>query len=455
MRKGVVDTVYKTSPVWIQNIIVSVYGYLRFKERYGPVYRKKFNEYIRKDYSSLETEIAEQNKSLRDFIQFVNQHSNYYRDLYKGIDLSKIKEVKDLKLLPVVTKEDLRSNLEKVYTLAEKDSNIGFTGGTTGKSMMVRFTREDTQIRMAYLDAWKFGLGIDPFKVKKATFSGRSVIHKRNPKKFWRHNYTYRQRLYSTFHITQETIPVYIKNLNKYKPDVINGFVSAIYELAEYINRNSVDLRFTPKAIFTTSETLTTLHRSVIEKAFRCKVYDQYASAEGAPFITECKKGNLHYNLDTGVVERNDNGEMIVTSFTTRGTPLIRYNIADKVFFKAGSCSCGNSHPLVERIEGRAVDFLYNSEGGKVSLSHLADVIKGNPNSVIKMQFIQKSKKEVTVLLVVDKTLYNKSDESTILSEMRYRFGEEMKITMKVVDEIPREGSGKYQLIKNLVDPNS
>ena len=210
-----------------------------------------------------------------------------------------------------------------------------------------------------------------------------------------------------------------------------------------------------PANTFVYYETLTDAHRESIEKAFSCKVYDQYASAEGAPFITECKEGNLHYNLDTGIIEQNDIGEMIVTSFTTRGTPLIRYNIADKVHFNTGSCSCGNSHPLVNRIEGRAVDFLYNEAGGKVSLSHLADVIKGNPNSVVKMQFVQRSMQEIELLMVVDKTLYNKSDESVIMSEMRYRFGEKMKIELKVVEDIPREKSGKYQLIKNLVDRNS
>src|SRR5690606_40492842 len=67
---------------------------------------------------------------------------------------------------------------------------------------------------------------------------------------------------------------------------------------------------------------------------------------------------------------------------STHGTPLIRYRIGDRIVFREGTCTCGSSHPLVDRIEGRAVDYLYSAERGRVSLSHLADVIKGLPNCV-------------------------------------------------------------------------
>jgi phenylacetate-CoA ligase len=249
-------------------------------------------------------------------------------------------------------------------------------------------------------------------------------------------------------------LPAIIADLNRFRPEVVNGFVSAIHQLACYVIQENIPLTFSPVAIFTTSESLLQHHRKAIQEAFGTRVYDQYASAEGAPFITECRSGNLHYNLDTGVIESIDLGngpEMVVTSFTTHGTPLIRYQIGDRVSFRNGLCDCGSAHPLVQSIDGRAVDYLYSPSKGKVSLSHLADVIKGLSNCVKEMQFIQTSLSSIEVRVVVDEAAFRDVDAASILAALAFRFGSDMKIDIIRVDSIPREKSGKFRLIKNLI----
>ena len=59
-----------------------------------------------------------------------------------------------------------------------------------------------------------------------------------------------------------------------------------------------------------------------------CEIKDQYASSEGAPFIFECPHGKMHIDITSGVFEVLDEsgndadmGELVVTSFSTRGTP--------------------------------------------------------------------------------------------------------------------------------------
>lgn len=440
---------YKVSPIWFQNVIISIYGYKIYKQRYGKLYFEIFKELINKDYSDYSKELKNQEKLLRIFLEDIIKKSEFYKKLYVGINLTSIKTIDDLKKLPIVNKELFRKNIEEIYTINDKIGISSFTGGTTGTSLKVLFTKDDFQKRMAYLDAFKYRLGIDTFKVKKATFSGRELINSKKSKVFWRYNYIYKQRLYSTFDLIDKNMPYYVKDLNKFKPEVLNGFVSALYELASFIDRNNLEIEFKPKAIFTTSETLLPVHRELIEKVFQSKIYNQYASAEGAPFITECKNGNLHYNMDTGIIERGKDGSMIVTSFTTTGTPLIRYNIGDVISFKEGLCQCGSSHPLVENIEGRKVDFLFSKENGKISLSQLADTIKGIPNSIKKMQFIQNNEDSIDILLVVDQKLFIETHTNVILKEMQYRFGTGTSINIKKVLEIPREKSGKFSLIKN------
>lgn len=452
--KSSYNKIYDKSPIWLQNILISMFGYKLYRQRYGKTYKKYFNEYLNKDYSDIESELEYQSRELQRLVKHAVNNSPFYREFYKGIDTTSIKTVDDLKKLPILEKEILRENVEKIYTLKKEEGITGITGGTTGKSLVVVFTKDDFQKRMAYLDAFKARLGIRN-GMRRATFSGRQfTTHNQKKRVFWRYNFVLKQKFYSTFDMVSGNLPLYIRDLNKFKPETINGFVSAIYDIAKFVEDNNIALDFKPIGIFTTSETLLPFQKELIERVFSCPVYDQYASAEGAPFITECKNRNLHYNLDTGIIEplETDHGtEMLVTSFTSYGTPLIRYRIEDKVEFSDRKCSCGNCHPLVEKIEGRQVDYLYSKERGKVSLSHLADVIKGMPNCIIAMQFIQDKIDEIEIKLVVDEKQYKEQHEHMILEEMKYRFGESMKFRFVKVNEIPKESSGKHRLIKNSV----
>jgi len=71
------------------------------------------------------------------------------------------------------------------------------------------------------------------------------------------------------------------------------------------------------------------------------------------------------------------------------------------------------------------------------------------PNCIIAMQFIQDKIDEIEIRLVVDERQYKEQHEHMILEEMKFRFGENMRFRFVKVNEIPKESSGKYRLIKN------
>lgn len=449
---GVAERVYYYSPVWLQNRLVSAAGRRFRRQRYGAAYIAARSEADHMAHAGADEIASLQEKQLREFVLFAKCNSDFYRRLYGDTELPGT--VAELDRLPIVDKETLRSDIDSVFTVEAREAITVSTGGTTGKALQVRFTSEDFQRRMALLDSSRAAIGMDTFNDRKATFSGRSIVKghfAQRAQVFWRHNSAYNQRLYSTFHLNEETAELYLKDLNSFQPQIINGFVSAIYDLAGFVLARNLPVMFKPKAVLTTSETLLPFHREAIEAAFGAPVYNQYASAEGAPFVVECSQGSLHYRMDSGVIELVDFGdgsEAVVTSFTTHGTPLIRYRIGDRMTFSNNSCSCGSSHPVVAEIEGRAADFLVLRSGRKVSLSHLADVIKGLPNSVLQMQFRQEEDDRIVVLVRVDTRCFNESHLDSIRSEMAYRFGVGSSISVNVVDEIPREASGKTPLIK-------
>src|SRR5699024_9559098 len=140
--------------------------------------------------------------------------------------------------------------------------------------------------------------------MRKATFSGKPLVPPRQTRNvYWRFNWATKQILYSTFHLSESTIQHYVDHLNKIKPVALDGFITSLTDIASFIERNSLTLDFQPLAIFPTAETVTPGNRDLLERVFNCRVYDQYASSEGAPFITECSLGSLHIEMSSGFFE--------------------------------------------------------------------------------------------------------------------------------------------------------
>lgn len=452
---GLLESVYDNSPIPFQNLMCSVAGRQRFTQRYGKRYWE-YREFCRDfDLWSLEDQLEYQSRELAKFVRYAYNHSPFYRRLYDGIDVSIVQSPDDLPMLPIVDKEMLRANIDDVHTIQRGEGVEANTGGTTGKSLTVRGTIEDGQIRMAVLDHFKARVGFKNLKMSRATFNGKHIIPPNQRRHvYWRYNAPCRQMIYSSFDLTEDKIGYYVRSLNEFKPQAIDGFFTSICDVASYVERHGLRLEFAPIAVFPTSETLNDAGRELIERVFHAKVYDQYASSEGAPFVCECPEQVKHIELNTGVFEFLSDGEVLVTSFTTHGTPLIRYAIGDKMELapEGTTCSCGLKGPIVSRIEGRRLDFLYRPDGAKINAGNVSNLLKYLPNSVIRTQFRQETMGELTILLEVDDARFVSGSESEILNECRHTFGEDMQVSIRTVDEIPRATSGKYQMIVNVVD---
>ncbi len=449
--------VYDSSPIWLQNALVTAAGYRNSKNRYGKAYFEH-KEFLRKfDALPLAEKHEYQRQELVRFVRYAYENSRFYRKLCKDVDIGKIQRVEDLRLLPIVDKEMLRANADEVFAIPAKGALEGHTGGTTGKSLVVLRTPEDMMKRMAMLDHFKERVGFQHLKMRRATFNGKHIVPPGQKKKvFWRYNHACKQMIYSSFHITEENAGHYVESLNRFKPQALDGFFTCMIDIANYIERHDIRLDFQPVAIFPTSETLTQPGRELLERVFKCKVYDQYASSEGAPFVTECEHQNLHVELASGVFEHYEKGsdEVLVTSFTTHGTPLIRYRIGDAMRFAPPGkiCPCGMQSPLVESIQGRRLDFLYTAEGAKINAGNVANLFKNMPNALIRAQTRQEKLGEIQVLLEVDHKVYKPEYDQLLLDEFLHKFGASTKVLIEHVQEIPREVSGKFRMIKNSVE---
>ena len=451
------ERLYKILPDFLQSAMVSLYNIKAYKIRYGGKYKEYRKKFLRNRNLTL-SELEEiQRERYREFINLCRANSTFYQNLYK--DISEPEKLENIHLLPILSKEDLRKNIEDVTIHTTEKLEKSKTGGTTGKSLEVKFRFVNTQERFAMLDDFRSRFGYELGK-KTAWFSGKSLLtHKDLGKnRFWKTDFIYKVRYYSTYHIKEDFLKYYVEDLIRFRPEYMVGFPSSILEIAKYGIANGYEFPAnTIKAVFPTAETITAEMRYYIEGFFKTKMFDQYASSEGAPFIFECINGNLHLELQSGVFEvldENDkptqSGRLVVTSFTTEGTPLIRYDIGDSITLEDDekTCNCGNNNPLVKEILGRIDDYIYSPQTGKINLGNVSNTLK-DTRGIIRFQVVQNELSKIIVKLIIDEVEYSDAIEKKFIQNWRDRIGSEMDLEIKYVDEIPVEASGKFRIVKN------
>jgi phenylacetate-CoA ligase len=451
------EKVYQLLPDFLQNFMVYIYNRQAYKRRYGGEYKNFRKEKKENRTLSLEELKKYQKNRYSQFIKFVIQNSEYYKNSIGNIE--HVESIDNISSLPIVNKEVLRNNIESITVKTSEKLEKSKTGGTTGKSLEVKFFFRDSQERFAFLDDFRSRFGYELGK-KTAWFSGKNLLTARDVKKnvFWKTDFVHHVRYYSTFHIKDDYLKYYVEDLIRFGPEYLVGFPSTILEIAKYGIANGYDFPENKvKAVFPTAETITEETRYYIEKFFKAKLYNQYASSEGAPFIIECEKGNLHLELQTGVFEVLDennqpaqSGRLVVTSFNTAATPLVRYDIGDSITLEDADkkCSCGNNNPLVKEILGRIDDFIYSVENGKINLGNVSNTLK-DTKGIIRFQAVQNKLDELELYVVVDQDIYSKQIEKVFLQNWKDRVGNVMKIHLHYVNEISVEGSGKYRIVKN------
>ena len=127
--------------------------------------------------------------------------------------------------------------------------------------------------------------------------------------------------------------------------------------------------------------------RERIEEKLRIVAYDCYGVSEimGPGVACEChEKNGLHINEDHFIVEvinpstlsgvaDGDEGELVFTTITKEGFPLIRYRTGDLARILPGPCACGRTLRRMSRVVGRTDDQIA-IQGVKVFPSQLQEI---------------------------------------------------------------------------------
>lgn len=452
------ENAYRRSPVVIQHAMATAFG---VKER-ALRHRGRFREYVDQldgdQWRTPEHLHQIQAARLRAMIAFCVEQVPYYSSLFNKLGLTPgdIGGPADLRLIPVLDKESLRADPEAFRPLGLRERIVAqTTGGTTGTPLRYWVTASAVQYNYAAYEArfrnWA-GVALGD---RMASINGRKIVPIEQAKPpFWRHNLAFNQLYLSAYHLTEENLPRYVDQLEKYRPKVIVGYASSVHLIADFMNRSGSAGRVRPTAVLVSSETLFGWMRDDIERAFGCKVHDGYGLGELAAFITECSSGGMHISPEYGVVESVEiDGEkrLVATGLFNRAMPLLRYDTGDVIELADTSrhCPCGRGLPLVDELVGRSDDFVVTPEGRSIGPAPLSLAFQ-SVAGIREAQIRQDDPSAVTVSLVV-LPQFGASEQHHLDRELRERLGSQLAIDYQQVDSIPRTTWGKRRLVDSRV----
>ena len=397
-----------------------------------------------------------QDERLRKIIRHAYDTVPYYKELFdkNNIVPKDIKTQEDLYNIPILTKDDIKNNFQKLVSTKVPKTlmKIGETSGTTGSPL--RVYRDLYSIIFENAIVWrqwrwagiKLGDNI-------AILRGERIIPQEiTQSPFWIYSKFSKRLKLSPLHLTDETVFDYIDAIKKYNCKALQAYPASAYMLALYCKKNNIKLRL--KAVFTSSEPLHPFQRDTIEETFGCKVWDYYGMGERVCCASECQEhsGILHLNEEYGITEfldkeniNRDKGVITGTTLHNYAMPLIRYKTGDMGELSKVKCSCNKTSKVIKPIETKYQDIMLTKEGRYIAPVTITNTFRTCKN-IKESQIIQNTLESYEIRIVED-GIFTDDDKDELKRKMHAVLGYDCDINVKLVPSIPRTENGKFRMI--------
>ncbi|GAH54989.1 unnamed protein product, partial [marine sediment metagenome] len=275
----------KSLPHPLKQGLKYVYGAVPPRFRYGRVFWDTYDFLQESQWWSREKLEEYQMQQLEKLLKHAYENVPYYRKVFdeRGLKPKDIQDFDDLRKLPYLTKEIIQENLSDLMARNYPKSKLqyGTTGGSTG--IPLGFYHEKgvskAKERAFIITLWnRIGFKIG----NRCVVLRGNVVHLANKGKFWEYDPVNKNRILSSQHMTDKTLPEYIEKIRKFKPDFIQAYPSAITILARFMKKNNIEPFSSVKALLCGSENLYPWQRELLEEVFQCRVYSWYGHAEQA-----------------------------------------------------------------------------------------------------------------------------------------------------------------------------
>lgn len=315
---------------------------------------------------------ALQLKRLKSVVERVYNHVPFYGKSFDkaGIKPGDIKSLKDLERLPFTYKQDMRDSYPYGLFAATMDDivRIHASSGTTGKPTVVGYTRRDIEVWSELMARSFVSAGVHKGDIIHnaygyGLFTGGLGAH------------------YGAERLGASVIPMSGGNTKKqimimkdFGSTVLTCTPSYSLYMAEAAMEEGMDFRTLSLRVgIFGAEPWSESLRDEIEEKLNLSAIDIYGLSEimGPGVAIECieAKSGLHIWEDHFIPEiidpatgnplpEGEKGELVITTITKEGIPLIRYRTRDITSITYEPCVCGRTHARIARMSGRSDDML-------------------------------------------------------------------------------------------------
>lgn len=308
-----------------------------------------------------------QEQQIPAILNYVKQNSLFYKQRFKDIDLSKIKTIEDLSILPITTKEDLQSN-NFDFICVEKDKIIDYitTSGTLGNPVTFTATENDlnrlaTNEYLSFLcangsekDIYHLMVTLDRrFMAGMAYFLGLRKLGA------------------GIVRVGPGNPELQFDTINRVSPTILVTIPSFLLKLIEYAEKNNFDYKNSSiKSAICIGEPIRDKDFNLnklgqkIKSKWDIQLFSTYASTEMSAAFTECGEGKGGHLIPEMIiveflddnnkpVKEGELGEITITNIGIEGMPLVRFKTGDVCYYYTDACKCGRNSLRISPIIGR------------------------------------------------------------------------------------------------------
>ncbi len=296
---------------------------------------------------------------LRQTLALAREKSAFYRQHLARAPES-LTELEDLARFPFTTPQDIRQNplwfvcvsqdeIQRVVTLR--------SSGTTGKPKRIYFTADDQELT---IDFFRVGMStlVTPGERVMILLPGEKEGSVGDLLRIALERLGAQPFPLGPAHGPQVTL----ENMQHFQTDCLVGSPTQVLALALHWQ----PFQPKPHSVLLSTDHVPAAIVRTLERVWGCEVYNHYGSTEmGLGGGVECmahggyhlREADLYFEvvdpLTGEPVEVGEYGEVVFTTLTRRGMPLIRYRTGDRSRFVHGNCPCGTWLKTLEQVRGR------------------------------------------------------------------------------------------------------
>lgn len=388
----------------------------------------------------------ENENRLERILQHASKTTPYYK-VFKG---------RALQDYPIIDKHVIRSNNHS-FLSESFDSFPLFkvvTSGSTGTPFVVyhnpRKRARNTADTIYFSERAGFELGNRLYYFK---------IWNEINKKSWIKEFVQNIVPCNVLDLSDDGINHFITRLNGDSSTIgLLGYASAYGAICSFMERNpGLRVRANVKSAIAMSEAMSVPVQLAMQEHFGCPCISRYSNVENGILAQQVLGGGQDFQINTASYwiellnvhddqpcRMGETGRIVVTDLFNEAMPLIRYDTGDLGVLKQAMTD-GLETRVIERIEGRLMDMIYDTEDALLSSFTVTNNM-WKYTELKQYQFIQTGKASYLFRLNCDRPFLR---EGPLLSEFRSYLGQGASIEVEYVDEIPVLASGKRKMVKN------